>query len=422
MNTNSIATLLKSELVSRFITISNDVNVDVFEQIIEDIGNINNSDAYSDNYFYNYVVPNYGNYMIAYKDKIFSYLEYVKGRPNQYENFLSLYTDYFYADNVSEKTKDFVIMNTFVDYYLQKSIKEKQFNADTIYRCLCFHLDLYTKKDLNAFKMMAVRELERIHTQEELFNVKVNIPNMKVYEVKITMPKVYDLDSDLRDTENVFSVNYPDTPNRYQEVSKTVSTYTFYAQSVLEKDVLTKNYKQYFNDSNDSTVQIKEVFPTTSISKQTFEDLVNYIYCMRRDFEAEYPDIKGVNKLTEKSLKDAVSVVREIFTAKKEDKEDFFDEDADEDKFFDIAHEFKTFTLKVTLSKSIVAYDLYEILQDTPTLFVSLGKITETKTDQGFEYTMRVQAYEPLKEVEKTINKYCKEAFPKSMISVEVEF
>lgn len=419
MNTNSIATLLKSELVSRFITISNDVNVDVLEQIAEDIGNIDNSDAYSDNYFYNYVVPNYGNYMVAYKDKIFSYLEYVKGRPNQYENFLSLYTDYFYADNVSEKTKDFVIMNTFVDYYLQKSIKEKQFNADTIYRCLCFHLDLYTKKDLNAFKMMTVRELERIHTQEELFNVKVNIPNMKVYEVKLTMPKIYDLDSDLRDTENVFSVNYPDTTNRYQEVSETVSTYTFYAQSVLEKDVLTKNYKQYFNDS---TVQIKEVFPTTSISKQTFEDLVNYIYCMMRDFEAEYPDIKGMNKLTEKSLKDAVSVVQEIFTAKKDDKEDCFDEDADEDKFFDIAHEFKTFTLKVTLSKSIAAYDLYEILQDTPTLFVSLGKITETKTDQGFEYTMRVQAYEPLKEVEKTISKYCKEALPKSIISVEVEF
>ena len=412
MNTNSIATLLKSELVSRFITISNDVNVDVFEQIAEDMNNIDNSDAYLDNYFYNYVVPNYGNYMIAYKDKIFSYLEYVKGRPNQYENFLSLYTDYFYADNVSEKTKNFVIMNTFVDYYLQKSIKEKQFNADIIYRCLCFHFDLYTKKDLNAFKRMAVRELERIHTQEELFNVKVNIPNMKVYEVKLTMPKVYDLDSDLRDTENVFSVNYPDTPNRYQEVSETVSTYTFYAQSVLEKDVLTKNYKQYFNDS---TVQIKEVFPTTSISKQTFEDLVNYIYCMMRDFEAEYPDIKGMNKLTEKSLKDAVSVVQEIFTAKK--KEDFFDED----KFFDIAQEFKTFTLKVTLSKSIVAYDLYEILQDTPTLFVSLGKITETKTDQGFEYTMRVQAYEPLKEVEKTLHKYCKEALP-SLISVEVEF
>ena len=417
MNTNSIATLLKSELVSRFITISNDVNIDVFEQIAEDVGNIDNSDAYSDNYFYNYVVPNYGNYMIAYKDKIFSYLEYVKGRPNQYENFLSLYTDYFYADNVSEKTKDFVIMNTFVDYYLQKSIKEKRFNADIIYRCLCFHFDLYTKKDLNAFKRMAVRELERIHTQEELFNVKVNIPNMKVYEVKLTMPKIYDLDSDLRDTENVFSVNYPDTTNRYQEVSETVSTYTFYAQSVLEKDVLTKNYKQYFNDS---TVQIKEVFPTTSISKQTFEDLVNYIYCMMRDFEAEYPDIKGMNKLTEKSLKDAVSVVQEIFTAKK--KEDFFDEDADEDKFFDIAQEFKTFTLKVTLSKSIAAYDLYEILQDTPTLFVSLGKITETKTDQGFEYTMRVQTYEPLKEVEKTISKYCKEALPKSMISVEVEF
>ena len=356
MNTNSIATLLKSELVSRFITISNDVNVDVLEQIAEDVGNIDNSDAYSDNYFYNYVVPNYGNYMIAYKDKIFSYLEYVKGRPNQYENFLSLYTDYFYADNVSEKTKDFVIMNTFVDYYLQKSIKEKQFNADIIYRCLCFHFDLYTKKDLNAFKRLAVRELERIHTQEELFNVKVNIPNMKVYEVKITMPKVYDLDSDLRDTENVFSVNYPDTSNRYQEVSETVSTYTFYAQSVLEKDVLTKNYKQYFNDS---TVQIKEVFPTTSISKQTFEDLVNYIYCMMRDFEAEYPDIKGMNKLTEKSLKDAVSVVQEIFTAKK--KEDFFDESDDEDKFFDIAQEFKTFTLKVTLSKSIVAYDLCEL-------------------------------------------------------------
>lgn len=412
MNTNSIATLLKSELVSRFITISNDVNVDVFEQIIEDIGNIDNSDAYSDNYFYNYVVPNYGNYMVAYKDKIFSYLEDVNGRPNQYENFLSLYTNYFYADNVSEKTKDFVIMNTFVDYYLQKSIKEKQFNADTIYRCLCFHLDLYTKKDLNAFKMMAVRELERIHTQEELFNVKVNIPNMKVYEVKLTMPKIYDLDSDLRDTENVFSVNYPDTTNRYQEVSETVSTYTFYAQSVLEKDVLTKNYKQYFNDS---TVQIKEVFPTTSISKQTFEDLVNYIYCMMRDFEAEYPDIKGMNKLTEKSLKNAVSVVQEIFTAKK--KEDFFDED----KFFDLAHEFKTFTLKVTLSKSIAAYDLYEILQDTPTLFVSLSKITETKTDQGFEYTTRVQAYEPLKEVEKTISKYCKEVLPKSIISVEVE-
>lgn len=412
MNTNSIATLLKSELVSRFITISNDVNVDVFEQIIEDIGNIDNSDAYSDNYFYNYVVPNYGNYMVAYKDKIFSYLEDVNGRPNQYENFLSLYTNYFYADNVSEKTKDFVIMNTFVDYYLQKSIKEKQFNADTIYRCLCFHLDLYTKKDLNAFKMMAVRELERIHTQEELFNVKVNIPNMKVYEVKLTMPKIYDLDSDLRDTENVFSVNYPDTTNRYQEVSETVSTYTFYAQSVLEKDVLTKNYKQYFNDS---TVQIKEVFPTTSISKQTFEDLVNYIYCIMRDFEAEYPDIKGMNKLTEKSLKDAVSVVQEIFTAKK--KEDFFDED----KFFDLAHEFKTFTLKVTLSKSIAAYDLYEILQDTPTLFVSLSKITETKTDQGFEYTTRVQAYEPLKEVEKTISKYCKEVLPKSIISVEVE-
>ena len=414
MNTNSIATLLKSELVSRFITISNDVNVDVFEQIVEDIGNIDNSDAYLDNYFYNYVVPNYGNYMIAYKDKIFSYLEDVKGRPNQYENFLSLYTDYFYADNVSEKTKDFIIMNTFVDYYLQKAIKEKQFNADIIYRCLCFHLDLYTKKDLNAFKRMAVRELERIHTQKELFNVKVNSPNMKVYEVKLTMPKVYDLDSDLRDTENVFSVNYPDTPNRYQEVSETVSTYTFYAQSVLEKDVLTKNYKQYFNDS---TVQIKEIFPMTSISKQTFEDLVNYIYCMMRDFEAEYPDIKGVNKLTEKSLKDAVSVVQEIFTAKK--KEDFFDDD---DKFFDLAHEFKTFTLKVTLSKSIVSYDLYEILQDTPTLFVSLGKITETKTDRGFEYTMKVQAYEPLKEVEKTLHKYCKEALPKSMISVEVEF
>lgn len=414
MNTNSIATLLKSELVSRFITISNDVNVDVFEQIAEDIGNIDNSDAYSDNYFYNYVVPNYGNYMIAYKDKIFSYLEYVKDRPNQYENFLSLYTDYFYADNVSEKTKDFVIMNTFVDYYLQKSIKEKRFNADIIYRCLCFHLDLYTKKDLNAFKRMAVRELERIHTQEELFNVKVNIPNMKVYEVKITMPKVYDLDSDLRDTKDVFSVNYPDTPNRYQEVSETVSTYTFYAQSVLEKDVLAKNYKQYFNDS---TVQIKEVFPTTSISKQTFEDLVNYIYCMMRDFEAEYPDIKGVNKLTEKALKDAVSVVQEIFTAKKEDKEDFFD---DEDKFFDIAQEFKTFTLKVTLSKSIAAYDLYEILQDTPTLFASLGNITETKTDQGFEYAMNVQAYEPLKGVEKTLHKYCKDALP-SLISVEVE-
>lgn len=415
MNTNSIATLLKSELVSRFITISNDVNVDVFEQIAEDIGNIDNSDAYLDNYFYNYVVPNYGNYMIAYKDKIFSYLEDVKGRPNQYEDFLSLYTDYFYADNVSEKTKDFVIMNTFVNYYMQKSIKEKRFNADIIYRCLCFHFDLYTKKDLNAFKRLAVRELERIHTQEELFNVKVNIPNMKVYEVKLTMPKIYDLDSDLRDTENVFSVNYPDTPNRYQEVSETVSTYTFYAQSVLEKDILTKNYKQYFNDS---TVQIKEVFPTTSISKQTFEDLVNYIYCMMRDFEAEYPDIKGMNKLTEKSLKDAVSVVQEIFTAKK--KEDFFDEIDDDDKFFDIAHEFKTFTLKVILNKSIVAYDLYEILQDTPTLFVSLGKITETKTDQGFEYTMRVQAYEPLKEVEKTINKYCKEALP-SLISVEVE-
>ena len=46
MNTNSIATLLKSELVSRFITISNDVNVDVFEQIAEDIDNIDNSDAY----------------------------------------------------------------------------------------------------------------------------------------------------------------------------------------------------------------------------------------------------------------------------------------------------------------------------------------------------------------------------------------
>lgn len=417
MNTNSIATLLKSELVSRFITISNDVNVDVFEQIAEDIGNMDNSDAYLDNYFYNYVVPNYGNYMIAYKDKIFSYLEDVKGRPNQYENFLSLYTDYFYADNVSEKTKDFVIMNNFADYYLQKSIKEKQFNADIIYRCLCFHFDLYTKKDLNAFKMMAVRELERIHTQEELFNVKVNIPNMKVYEVKLTMPKIYDLDSDLRDTKDVFSVNYPDTTNRYQEVSETVSTYTFYAQSVLEKDVLTKNYKQYFNDS---TVQIKEVFPMTSISKQTFEDLVNYIYCRMRDFEAEYPDIKGMNKLTEKSLKDAVSVVQEIFTAKKEDKEDCFDESDDEDKFFDIAQEFKTFTLKVTLSKSIAAYDLYEILQDTPTLFVSLGKITETKTDQGFEYTMRVQAYEPLKEVEKTLHKYCKDALP-SLISVEVE-
>ena len=418
MNTNSIATLLKSELVSRFITISNDVNVDVFEQIAEDIGNIDNLDAYLDNYFYNYVVPNYGNYMIAYKDKIFSYLEDVKGRPNQYEKFLSLYTDYFYDDNVSEKTKDFVIMNTFVDYYMQKAIKEKQFNADIIYRCLCFHLDLYTKKDLNAFKRMAVRELERIHTQKELFNVKVNIPNMKVYEVKLTMPKVYDLDSDLRDTKNVFSVNYPDTPNRYQEVSETVSTYTFYAQSVLEKDVLTKNYKQYFNDS---TVQIKEVFPTTSISKQTFEDLVNYIYCMMRDFEAEYPDIKGVNKLTEKSLKDAVSVVQEIFTAKK--KEDCFDDsgEEDDDKFFDLAHEFKTFTLKVTLSKSIVAYDLYEIIQDTPTLFASLGNITETKTDQGFEYAMNVQAYEPLKGVEKTLNKYCKEALP-SLISVEAEF
>ena len=45
MNTNSIATLLKSELVSRFITISNDVNVDVFEQIAEDIDNIDNSET-----------------------------------------------------------------------------------------------------------------------------------------------------------------------------------------------------------------------------------------------------------------------------------------------------------------------------------------------------------------------------------------
>lgn len=314
MNTNSIATLLKSELVSRFITISNDVNVDVFEQITEDINNIDNSDAYSDNYFYNYVVPNYGNYMIAYKDKIFLYLEDIKGRPNQYENFLNLYTYYFYVDNVSKKTKDFVIMDAFADYYLQKAIKEKQFNADVIYRCLCFHLDLYTKKDLKAFKNMAVRELERINTQEELFYVKENIPNMKVYEVKLTMPKVYDLDSDLRDTEDIFAVNYTDTPNRYQEVSDTLSTYTFYAQSVLDKDVLAENYKQYFNDS---TVQIKEVFPTRSVSKQTFEDLVNYIYCTMREWETEYPDIKGVNQLTEKSLKDAVSAVQEIFTAKK---------------------------------------------------------------------------------------------------------
>lgn len=420
MNTNSIATLLKSELVSRFITISNDVNVDVFEQIAEDIGNIDNSDAYSDNYFYNYVVPNYGNYMIAYKDKVFLYLEDVKGRPNQYENFLNLYTYYFYVDNVSKKTKDFVIMDAFADYYLQKAIKEKQFNADVIYRCLCFHLDLYTKKDLKAFKRMAVRELERINTQEELFYVKENIPNMKVYEVKLTMPKVYDLDSDLRDTEDVFSVNYTDTPNRYQEVSDTVSTYTFYAQSVLEKDVLAENYKQYFNDS---TVQIIEVFPTTSISKQTFEDLVNYIYCTMREFETEYPDIKGMNQLTEKSLKDAVSAVQEIFTAKKDDKEDFFDDSREEDdeKFFETAHEFKTFTLKVILNKSIEVYDLYEIIQDTPTLFASLGNITETKTDQGFEYAMNVQAYEPLKGVEKTLHKYCKDALP-SLISVEVEF
>lgn len=142
---------------------------------------------------------------------------------------------------------------------------------------------------------------------------------------------------------------------------------------------------------------------------------------MMRDFEAEYPEIKGVNKLTEKSLKNAVSVVQEIFTAKKADKEDFFDESDDEGEFFDIAQEFKTFTLKVTLSKSIAAYDLYEILQDTPTLFVSLGRITETKTDRGFEYTMKVQAYEPLKEVKKTLHKYCKDALP-SLISVEVEF
>lgn len=309
-------------------------------------------------------------------------------------------------------------MDAFADYYLQKAIKEKQFNADVIYRCLCFHLDLYTKKDLKAFKRRAVRELERINTQEELFYVKENIPNMKVYEVKLTMPKVYDLDSDLRDTEDVFSVNYTDTPNRYQEVSDTLSTYTFYAQSVLDKDVLAENYKQYFNDS---TVQIKEVFPTTSISKQTFEDLVNYIYCTMREWKTEYPDIKGVNQLTEKSLKDAVSAVQEIFTAKKDDKEDFFDDSSEEDKFFETAHEFKTFTLKVTLNKSIDVYDLYEIIQDTPTLFASLGKITETKTDRGFEYKMEVQGYEPLKGVEKTLHKYCKDSLP-SLISVEVEF
>lgn len=106
---------------------------------------------------------------------------------------------------------------------------------------------------------------------------------------------------------------------------------------------------------------------------------------------------------------------------KKDDKEDFFDDSSEEDKFFETAHEFKTFTLKVILNRSIEVYDLFEIIQDTPTLFASLGKITETKTDRGFEYAMNVQAYEPLKGVEKMLHKYCKDVLP-SLISVEVEF
>ena len=82
---------------------------------------------------------------------------------------------------------------------------------------------------------------------------------------------------------------------------------------------------------------------------------------------------------------------------------------------------YKYYTLIITIDKDISVYELYNVLNDAPTLYVTSNKMYKKKKNNVYVFTLEFQAYESTDAIKGIVRKELVEAYPDAEITVDIE-
>lgn len=301
-----IAELLALELKSKNIEIANYNDVDVISIIIQYLGTIHDC-TLNDDFYFGYIKANYANVLFNQTDSIINWLrnlEIIDADEIQ-SNFLAKY-DAYYASDLHIKAKSLDLVDSFCDYYVQKSIIESKFNSTNIFMCILFVTSNITDEDFKALLDIALKFGDELKRNIGLFEEGYN-----AYAINMLMPFA-ELDisciNELIKGEMIggYGAKAQDDFIEYDFCVKTKLSF----QNLREKLQL-----QY----SDAVVTLKTLYKQTIISRQIFEDAITNLYQRIRNFNVTIePDYKWVTADTKKAIKESIDYVYYTFRTKSE--------------------------------------------------------------------------------------------------------
>lgn len=132
-----------------------------------------------------------------------------------------------------------------------------------------------------------------------------------------------------------------------------------------------------------------------------------------------------INKLFDESKEeDNDALLNEFFNTdtdfvKKDENE--VQTDDDEDNIDLKLGLYKYYTLIITMNKDVSVYELYNVLNDAPTLYVTSNKMYKKKKNNVYIFTLEFQAYESTDTIKGIVRKELVETYPDAEITVEIE-